>query len=354
VISIASFLSFGNVAIVGLLGIYALLWLVAAKPRPGWRWLLLGGLAFALGAATLWLYLWLRHGLSFYAVWNEAMGKHFEMDRIGWFWIGYHLYDFYVAAAGIPILVFWAAQTIVALRDAWVRRVPVNVLAIALLVGLLLLDLSGAARGEVARVWAFLLPLPLLVAVNGLPRRRSIFLGLMALLVLQLFVANVYVRYVGTDLIDPPDPPPAAVAAAGDTPWDAVWEGRIRLESVQVPAKAAPGEPVTVHAVWTAERRINRPYTVFIHLYDSQGNLVTQRDTMTLEGRWPTTCWRPGETFRDSYTLTLPGTPVSGTYRVALGMYWLPTGERVPVTGRGATDARVVEIGALEVGRTDG
>ena len=48
------------------------------------------------------------------------MGRHFEMNRTGWFWILYHVYDFFVAAAGIPILVYWAART----WDAASRPVP--------------------------------------------------------------------------------------------------------------------------------------------------------------------------------------------------------------------------------------
>jgi len=83
VISAASFLSFGNVALVGFMGLYTVAWLIYARPRPKWTWLAWGTLLFALGAVAIWTALWLRYDLSFFAVWRKAIGKHLEMDRSG-------------------------------------------------------------------------------------------------------------------------------------------------------------------------------------------------------------------------------------------------------------------------------
>jgi hypothetical protein len=348
IVSVASFLSLGNLAIAGFLGLYALVRLTTMLPRPRWRWLLWGALCFVLGAATLWLGLWLMVRLSFFAVWSQAMGRHLEMKRVGWFWILYQLYDFLVASAGVPILVFWVAGTGAAAYRAWRRHKPVDVLSLAFLLGLLALDLSGAARGEVARVWAFILPLPVLVAVSCLNGRRVLFLGLMALTGLNLFVANMFVRYVGTDLTDPPAAPPSVVQVAPAEAWLATWSGGISLQATQPPATAVAGQPLTVRTVWTTARQVNHPYTVFLHLYDLDGNLVTNVDEMPLRGQWPTTCWRPGQSFEDSYTLTVPDSLPPATYRLKLGLYWLPTGERLPIDGRGmdALDLGTIEISA--------
>ena len=348
VVSIASFLSLGNLAIVGFLGLYALIGLVAKPPRPRWNWLLQAALCFVLGAATLWLGLWLRYRLSFFAVWGQAMGRHLEMNRVGWFWIWYQLYDFFVAAAGMPVLVFWAAGTAVAFYRVWRRQKPVDVLAVTFLLGLLLLDLSGTARGEVARVWAFMLPLPLVVAVSRLSARRFVFVGLVALTGLQLFTANVFVRYVGTDLTDPPTPPPSSVEVRLPQAWLATWKGGISLQSAQVPTAIAAGQPLVVRTTWMAAQQVNRPYTAFLHLYDLSGTLVTNTDGMPLQGRWPTTCWRPGQSFDDSYSLALPDSLPPGAYRLKLGLYWLPTGERLPMEGESA-DA--LDLGTIEVSR---
>jgi hypothetical protein len=360
--------------IAGFAGLYALFWWIRARPRPRWHWLLGGALLYLLGTASFWLWLWFRHGLSLFAVWNTAIGRHFEMTgRSGWFWALYNLYDFFVAAAGIPILVLWAVHTWQAIRDAWCERrlwarwgfwfrraagapLPapragwLDVMALSFVAGLLAMDLAGVARGEVARVWTFMLPLPLLVAVRRLPRRGSVFLIALVLLSAQLFVTNVYVRYIGTDLSDPPDPPPVAQAQGETwTPWQATWAPGITLLGVDLP-DAVPGEaPITVGATWATSGPIRRPYTIFVHLYDDQGALVAQRDTMPLDGAWPTPCWRPGEPFEDRYTLVSSRNLAPGRYRVELGLYWLPTGERLPVQGQGAQPGRTVRLGEIGV-----
>jgi hypothetical protein len=274
------------------------------------------------------------------------MGRHLEMNRVGWFWFLYQLYDLFVAAAGVPILVFWAAGTGAAAYRAWRRQKPVDVLAFAFLLGLFLLDLSGTARGEVARVWAFMLPLPVLVAVSRLNGRRFVFLGLMVLASLNLFVANIFVRYVGTDLIDPPVPPPLAVQVVPPEAWLATWSGGISLQAVQAPTTVVAGQPLTMRTVWTTAQQVNRPYTVFLHLYDLGGNLVTNTDGMPLQGHWPTTCWRPGQSFEDSYTLVVPDSLLPATYRLKLGLYWLTTGERLSINGQ-SVDA--LDLGTIEV-----
>lgn len=367
VVSVALFLTFANAAIPGLLGIYALVWLSANKragqletrTRPRFIWLVAGTTVFILGAATLWIYLWFRHGLSFFAVWHEAMSKHFEMDRVGWFWIVYHLYDFFVNAMSIPILILWAANSFRALMEMWAgayvpftraralngpgesARKP-DVLAVAFLIGLAVIDLSGTSRGEVARVWAFMIPLPLLIALCRLPRRRALFTTMIILLGLQLLVCNVFIRYIGTDLTDPPLlPPQAAQAPAGEN--DTInWENGIVLQSSHI---STDRDQITVQADWTTTQPVNRPYTIFVHLYDEAGNLIAQRDTMPLQGAWPTTCWRPGQTFRDSYTLTIPGTADrTRPQTLKLGLYWLPTGERLSLLGQ---DKDTIQIGTV-------
>ena len=379
--SFSLFFSFGNAIIVGFAGLYALLKVAQVRPRPRWHWLLRGALLFALGTASLWLWLWFRHGLNFFAVWRTAIGRHLEMDRTGWFWILYQLYDFFVAAAGIPILFFWALHTWQALRNLcaqrclWPRRglktrqkspltprhAPVpespapragwpDALALSFLLGLLAMDLAGVARGEVARVWALLLPLPLLVAVRRLPQRRITFLSMAVLLSAQLFVTNVYVRYIGTDLSDPP-PPPSAPAAYEETwtPLQASWKPGILLQAVQVPSSVSPDAPIAIGATWTTSQPIHRPYTVFVHLYDANGELAAQRDVMPLDGSWPTTCWRPGDSFEDHYELVTLRPLTPGTYRLELGFYWLPSGERLLVQGPSAQPSQTVHLGTIRV-----
>ena len=72
-------------------------------------------------------------------------------------------------------------------------------------------------------------------------------------------------------------------------------------------------------------------YTVFLHLTDDQGVLVTEpADSPPVSGDWPTTAWLPGTTITDTHLLALPPNLGPGRYDVRLGLYDAATGERLP------------------------
>ncbi|WP_374689578.1 hypothetical protein [Promineifilum sp.] len=340
-VALGTFLSLGNVVLGLFLGWYALVWLLDQAERPPLVWLLAGAALFAGGFALFWLALWLGYGLNPVALWRTALSTHLGLGRNYVSWLFYHLYDFLVFL-GIPLAVFGAARFA---RAGWRWRVrPRDVLALSFGIGLLLLDISGTSQGEVARVWAFLLPLALLAAVPRAERNRAAFLGIAALLALQVFVANLFLQPVSTGLTDPPAPPPAVQPTAGPL---AVWQNGIILHEVRLPAAAAPGETVTVELIWGAERSIGVPYTVFVHVLDASGQLVAQTDGLPRGGAWLTTCWQPGHTFADAHAVSLPADLPPGEYTLDAGLYWLPTGERALL--RDGMMADSVRLGALMV-----
>jgi hypothetical protein len=70
-------------------------------------------------------------------------------------------------------------------------------------------------------------------------------------------------------------------------------------------------------------------YVVFVHLLDSEGELVTQADGPPIDGDYPTSYWAPGELIADERTLPV-GELEPGVYQLKVGMYLLETGERLP------------------------
>ena len=89
---------------------------------------------------------------------------------------------------------------------------------------------------------------------------------------------------------------------------------------------------------------MGKRYTVFVHLLDSDNRIVAQMDSEPLGGTHPTTEWQFGEIVRDNYGLLIaPDTP-PGEYLLEVGMYYLPTLERLPVldASGSAEDDRVV------------
>jgi len=102
------------------------------------------------------------------------------------------------------------------------------------------------------------------------------------------------------------------------------------------------GDALLLTLYWQALAEMERRYTVFTHLLDAENRIVAQMDGEPLGGTHPTTEWRFGEIVRDNYGLLIaPDTP-PGEYLLEVGMYYLPTLERLPVLAPSVRDDRVV------------
>jgi hypothetical protein len=82
---------------------------------------------------------------------------------------------------------------------------------------------------------------------------------------------------------------------------------------------------------WQAERPLDQNWTVFVHLVDSAGNLVAQRDSQPRDGYYPTSVWDQGEVVDDRHLLVFPTNLPDGNYQVVVGLYSVDSGERLPV-----------------------
>lgn len=92
-----------------------------------------------------------------------------------------------------------------------------------------------------------------------------------------------------------------------------------------VDSEIGQDEEVTVRLYWQATGKMDRDYTVFVHLYDAQGKLHGTGDGQPLNGKYPTSIWRQGEVIEDTHTVHLdPGSP-PGDYTLAVGLYDLNT-----------------------------
>ena len=97
---------------------------------------------------------------------------------------------------------------------------------------------------------------------------------------------------------------------------------------------------------------MDRSYTVFLHLEDSQGKLVAQSDGLPAAGTRPTSAWAPGEVIADRRVLALPAGLPAANYRLTAGMYLLETLERLPALGaRGEVVGDGADLGALALPR---
>jgi hypothetical protein len=349
VLSGVSFMSFGPLAILLPMGLFAVLWFVTHPEHANWRRLVGYCLAFGLGLGLPWIVYQLVFGTGLLDIWRVSMSFHLGLQRDYWTWLGYHLYDFFVFL-GLPLTLPFLVSLIFSLHDLRDRQIALLPLSFG--AGLLLLDVLGISRGEVARVWLFLTPFATIIAANGLARLRPCrirtFAIVTVLLVTQLLVFNTFLRVVGTGLTDPPSRTPAFETHSIDHPLDA----RFRIDDQDAiallgydlePESPTPGDALRITLYWQALRSMSQPYTVFTHLIGPEGQLVGQKDNMPQRNLKPTTCWVPGEIIADPYEITTSSHALPGPHTLEIGLYLWQTGERLPASGATATpDHRVI------------
>jgi hypothetical protein len=100
------------------------------------------------------------------------------------------------------------------------------------------------------------------------------------------------------------------------------------IDLIGLSAIPAGSESARLTLWWQAKRSIDVDYNVFIHLVDSQGQLVWQQDSRPNHGRSPTYLWLPDDVTEDSYLLPDPMPEAS---QLLIGFYDLNTLERLPV-----------------------
>ena len=95
------------------------------------------------------------------------------------------------------------------------------------------------------------------------------------------------------------------------------------------PVRAEPGQAVHLTLYWEAVHKPIGDYNVFTHLLDPSGQIRGQQDSQPQSRMYPTYLWDEGERIEDKYELTVASDAPPGAYQIAVGMYYLPTLERL-------------------------
>jgi hypothetical protein len=128
-----------------------------------------------------------------------------------------------------------------------------------------------------------------------------------------------------------PDREPLPLEPA--TRLDATFGDAIRLVgyNLEDPKPNTPDTELQLTLFWQPLAEIPTDYTSFLHLRNSQGVNIAQRDGQPLNGAYPTSRWQPGEIVIDPITIPLFDNLPRGTYSLVTGLYRLDTLERLPV-----------------------
>jgi hypothetical protein len=110
-----------------------------------------------------------------------------------------------------------------------------------------------------------------------------------------------------------------------------------------------PGDAVQMIITWQALASVPESYTVFIHITDLSGKIVTQLDRPPLGGSRTTDTWQPGEKLLDPYSLTLPRGLAPGAYWVRVGLYRGSRRLEVVDAGEAQTELNAVLVRQIQV-----
>jgi hypothetical protein len=353
-LSVASLLNFSLLTLLLPLGLFAALWLVTHRRdlQGSWRGPVAGAAAFLSGLVSLWAIYQAAFGTGFLDIWPVSMSYHLGLDRDYWTWLGYHMVDFLVFL-GLPLAMLLAAAAVRVVRG--LPSLTPDIFVLSIVAGLILLDLSGTSRGEVARVWLFLTPVAALAAIRGLARRPSDmsmggFVLIGGLLAAQLFTFNAFLRVVTTGLNDTPprtfalEPPPDYTPRTARLGESIVLLGYDLAQDV-----VEPGGTLHLTLYWQALKPMERAYTVATHLIGSQGEMIGQQDNMPVNNTWPTTCWIPGEVVTDHYAIAVETDAPAGLYGLETAIYLWENGERLPALGPTADQHNLVRLAVVMV-----
>jgi hypothetical protein len=108
------------------------------------------------------------------------------------------------------------------------------------------------------------------------------------------------------------------------------------------------GEAVHVRLLWRADAPLSTDYTIFLHVLDAGGELVTTGDRPPLDGLYPTGLWATGQSIPDTASIPLPA-GAEGPFTVAVGLYDPATVTRLPAYepagARLPDDAVLLQVG---------
>lgn len=333
-LSLNSFFSVGNAALLALLGVYALLKL-RITPVKGARLLIWGSFFFA-GLAAIWLIYWLGWGVPPWEIVQTGIGRHYNLvtsQRDYGVWLGYNLLDL-ALFTGIPAVTAFILALTAVPNQIRRRTLPDGQrLALSTAVLILLLALSGSTRGEVGRIWLFFMPLLFISGSSFLEKwlldwRQQ--WGWAALQMAGVLLLGFAWQPMEATIVvsQPPDFPPLP---NNTTPVDIVFAETIMLHSY---ALTIQPDSLLLTLIWQTKQSAQRPYTVFNHLLNDAGELVAQQDSWPVNGQWPPTCWSPGGLIPDSRVLALSPDLPPGDYDLFTGLYDARNGTRL-ITANG-------------------
>jgi hypothetical protein len=129
---------------------------------------------------------------------------------------------------------------------------------------------------------------------------------------------------------------------------DVLFGNELRLHRYEFSkSRLTTNESLVVTVFWGVEKQPTADHTLFVHVIDQSGQVVTQLDRPTGGLQSPTSTWVEGQAWRDSYPIVLPPELADGLYSVRVGLYDWPSLERLAIQDSSETSFKLGEIEIL-------
>ncbi|MFC2030213.1 ArnT family glycosyltransferase [Chloroflexota bacterium] len=134
------------------------------------------------------------------------------------------------------------------------------------------------------------------------------------------------------------------------------YDNQFELVGHRLPDRdVLPGQPLVVELCWRALAPVENDYSIFVHLYGPEGDLLGQADTYPGGGLLPTSHWAAGDQLLERIEVPVArsaGAPAIG--RIAVGLYLHDDMTMLPATDSGGGDLGTgPTIGRFKVASTE-
>jgi hypothetical protein len=144
-------------------------------------------------------------------------------------------------------------------------------------------------------------------------------------------------------------------APAKPTPQNLVninFENRLTLSGYSLEPQilsATQSTLVNLSLYWQVLATPEKDYTIFVHLHDSTGQMVSSFDFQPYDAIYPMSYWPAGAELREARQLTVPANLPPGEYMLAIGIYWPGDQSRLKIIGNDSSENNDVKLGKLVV-----
>jgi tRNA A-37 threonylcarbamoyl transferase component Bud32 len=133
------------------------------------------------------------------------------------------------------------------------------------------------------------------------------------------------------------------ISSGTQVPVGATLGDKIMLAAYELSrADYRPGDPLLLTLTWKAVQPPGQGYTVFVHLTEANGGLISQHDGLPANGTRPTDTWASGDQITDDHQFNIPANTPPGVYWLRVGMY--DSNGRLPITDSGQANTTEDDI----------